>query len=317
MNVTEATFCEFVCWMLWLETVYLLHWVKYEKDKVGELEQKKAEFYHKGKELIFGTGISAPKSGDELLKVVKSCFENGIHSFDTAPSYKTEDLLGEIFHHCTKEYKVNREEIFVQTKIDVWQMQEGNGDVRRFVEFTLKSMNLQYLDSLLIHWPIPELFCKTWHCFEELYKENLVRSIGVCNVRLRHMKQMKSLEVLPHIIQIERHPLNVFDEEISFCKENGISIQAYSPLCKMDTRLSESSILMELAKKYQKSIGQIILRWQLDTKAIPVFTSTKTSRIMEYSDIYDFNLSQEEIALVSSHNENYKMYLESRACPGF
>ena len=284
---------------------------------MSELARSDSKNHYKGKELIFGTGSSAPKQYDDLKRIVKACLENGIYSFDTAPSYKAEEMLGEILPQLAKEVGVRREDLFIQTKIDVWQMQERNGNVRNFVEATLKSMNLQYLDGLLIHWPIPELWKETWYCFEQMRKENLVRSVGICNFRLRHLEKMKDLEIRPQIIQMERHPLNVFWEEVLFCKENDISVQAYSPLCKMDSRLGESPVLMTLAKKHQKSIGQIILRWHLDTGVNPVFTSTKTSRIVEYSELFDFTLSQEEIDLVSSHNENYKLYLESRACPGF
>jgi diketogulonate reductase-like aldo/keto reductase len=150
-----------------------------------------------------------------------------------------------------------------------------------------------------------------------LKKSGMVKQIGICNVRMRQLEKMKKWEVVPDIIQIERNPLRVCASETKFCREQGFLLQAYSPLCKMDTRIRDSEILKKIAEKYAKNIGQIVMRWHIDSGYIPIFTSTKPMRVKEYLDIFDFQLSSEEILEINSLNEDYKMYLEACACPGF
>ena len=112
-------------------------------------------------QLILGTGASAPKLQAHLYNIVKIALVNGIRYFDTAPSYKTEKLLGMVLHTCMKEMEIQRENLFIQTKIDAWQMQDGN--IEKFVDDVLRDMKIDYLDSLLIHWPLPEYMDETWY----------------------------------------------------------------------------------------------------------------------------------------------------------
>ena len=266
--------------------------------------------------LIFGTGASSSKDYDGLKNVVRSAMENEIFSFDTAPSYGTESVLGKIIKELSEEMGVGRERLFIQTKIDAWQMQESDGNISKYVESAMKQLCVDYIDSLLIHWPVPEYFDRTWESFVKLRRADVVRKIGVCNVRLRHLKRFAAFDYVPDMIQIERNPLRTCENEINFCHEHGIEVQAYSPLCKMDERLRDSEILKAVSQKYDKSLGQVVLRWHIDTGVTPVFTSTKPHRVSEYAGIFDFKLSAEDICEISSLNIDYKMYLESIACPG-
>ena len=266
---------------------------------------------------MFGTGASSSKDYDILRSVIKTSLQNGICGFDTAPSYKTEKLLSKILQDLLPELGMNRDDVFIQTKIDAWQMQKGDGEVKSFVYDVMEQMNIGYIDSLLIHWPIPEYTEKTWETFLGFKDEKLVKNIGICNVRMRQLTEFKKWSFMPEIIQIERHPLMNFSDEIRFCKENNILIQAYSPLCKMDDRIANNDVLKALSQKYNKSVGQIVLRWHVDTGVVPVFTSTKSYRVKEYSQIYDFKLLKSEIEEINKININYKMYLEAWACPGF
>ena len=268
------------------------------------------------KKLIFGTGVSSCKDYDGLKRVIRAAIENDIYSFDTAPSYRTEIVLGRILKELSDEMCVGREKLFIQTKIDAWQMQEADGDISKYAEYAMSQLGVEYIDSLLIHWPIPEYFNKTWESFIKLKKRGIVRKIGICNVRLRHLKKFAQLDYVPDIIQIERNPLRTCKDETDFCHEHGIEIQAYSPLCKMDERLRDSDALIKISQKYAKSLGQTILRWHMDTGVTPIFTSTKPERVVEYAGIFNFRLSDEDIEKISSMNIDYKMYLESMLCPG-
>lgn len=150
-----------------------------------------------------------------------------------------------------------------------------------------------------------------------LKEERYVKNIGICNLRIRHLNDLVNQGIKPDILQIERHPLNTFEEERTFCEQHNVILQDYSPLCKMHPQISESTKLRNIAQKYNRNVGQIILRWHIDTRAYPVFTSTKPERIMQYSQLDDFSLTQDEINIISSLNCNHKLYLESLVCPGF
>ncbi len=267
--------------------------------------------------IIFGTGASSFKDYDGLYSVIKACFENGIVGFDTAPSYGTEEILGKCLIQCMKEFGVPREDIFVQTKIDAVQMMDDEANITERVKSVIHKMGLEYLDALLIHWPVPEYLNKTWDAMIELQQEGFVRYIGICNFRMRQLEKIPEYTVLPQIIQIERNPLRICDREVEFCHRIGVTVQAYSPLCKMHEDIRTSDLLNNLAVKYNKNIGQIVLRWHIDTCVIPIFTSKKTSRVKEYAALSDFALCEDEIKAINSLNRDYKMYLESCACPGY
>lgn len=266
-------------------------------------------------QLMLGTGVSAPKQEVQLYPIVKTAIENGIRYFDTAPSYKTERILGSVLHTCMKEMGLTREELFIQSKIDAWQMQDGN--IEKFVEHAMCDMQVGYFDSLLVHWPVPEYMNDTWEKMIRLKEKGKVRMLGICNVRIRQLHENSQYKVKPDVIQIERNPLRVCHNEIDYCHENGLLVQSYSPLCKMHPKLKDSQLVKTISEIKQRSIGQVLLRWHIDTGVMPIFTSTKPHRIEEYSKIYDFSLSEEEIRQISRLNEDYKMYLESVAAPGF
>lgn len=267
--------------------------------------------------LVLGTGVSASRDYDGLLAVVRAAADSGIRCFDTAPSYRTEELLGKVLHRAMEEKGLARGDIFVQTKIDAWQMQASQGSVEPYVRDALEKTGFDYFDSLLIHWPLPEYLESTWESFVRMRQAGLIRRIGICNVRMRQLEHIAAWEPGPQIVQIERHPLRTCEAEVAFCAANGIAVQAYSPLCKMDERIRDSRALKSIAEKYGRSVGQIVLRWHMDTGVTPVFTSRKPQRVREYAQLDDFRLEKDELAAVSALNENYKMFLESWACPGF
>ncbi len=263
------------------------------------------------------TGTFKHKNPKVLKEIVNHCLLNGFLGFDTAPSYKTERLLGQILRKSLSDLKIDREQIFISTKIDAWQMQQSNGDIAKYVEDVLKKMGIDYLDQLLIHWPIPKYFEKTWMSFINLYRSDKVKIIGVSNVRERHILKLMEFEVAPMVVQNERHPLRSDREMLNFCKQKNIVYQAYSPVGQMMDKIKNSELLMEIAQKYSKSIGQVILRWHIDSGSIPVFKTSKISRINEYKEVLEFTLDKEDIVLINDMNIDHKIFLESSGCPGF
>ena len=267
------------------------------------------------KDLIFGSGVSAHKDFEGTLEVCCAALNHGIRWFDTAPSYHTEEIVSRAVAVSAKRLGLQREEYFIQTKIDPIQMY--NGQIVEYFKDKLNRMKLEYVDALLIHWPVWEYFSSAWDSLQELKDKKLTHRIGICNLRISHLGQLCESGIIPDIVQIERHPLNTFEQEARFCNEKGIVLQDYSPLCKMHPRIKNNPQIQKIASKYNRNIGQIVLRWHLDTGGIPVFTSTKPERIREYTEIDDFSLTPSEIESVSALNCNHKLYLESLVCPGF
>jgi len=255
---------------------------------------------------------------DLLLENVQTGLKCNVMGYDTAPSYKSEKSLGKVVKTLITQEKVKREDLFISDKIDAWQMQEGNGDVRVYIEDALQKMQLGYFDLLLIHWPIAEYLYPTFRCLLNMKEEGLIRNVGVCNVRLGHLKRILSnVGVFPDFIQNEIHPLNICDEVVNWCNENHIQIMAYSPLCRMNMKIRENSFLKEMSVKYGKSIGQIVLRWHLERGVIPVFMTHNPKRIVENTAIRDFMLDKKDVERINMMNENYKIFLESNGCPAY
>lgn len=267
--------------------------------------------------LTFGTGLSSEKQYEPLLNLVARAIENGIMRFDTAPSYGCEDVLGRVFNQLMGRGVVLREHLWIQDKIDAWQMQEGNGSVERFIDEALKKMQLDYFDCVLIHWPVPEWRDSTLRSLMSAKECGKINSVGICNVQKRQLLDLEASKLLPDVVQIERNPLRICADEIDFCHGHGIEVQSYSPLCKFRPEIRESTVLKSISEKHGRSIGQVVMRWHIDTGVYPIFTTKKAARIVEYSDIFMFSLDKEDITAINEMNRNYKIYLESVACPGF
>lgn len=265
--------------------------------------------------IIFGSGVSSYQDSGGLKNVCSCAIDNDIYRFDTAPSYGTEEILSSALLDIIRARGIDRDNLYIQTKIDPIQMY--NGDIEHYIEGKLKLMKLDYVDGLLIHWPVYKYFLKTWEELSKIKERGLARRIGICNLRIPHLKELKLNGIYPEIVQIERHPLNTMKEERFFCVDNNIELQDYSPLCKMHPLLKNNTELAKMALRYGRSLGAIILRWHLDTSAIPIFTSKNISRISDYSKINDFSLSSKDIDIIESFNINHKLYLESLICPGF
>ncbi len=252
-----------------------------------------------------------------LKEIVEIGLRHGIVGFDSAPSYNTEKLLGKIIRENLNVSAINRSNLFISTKIDPWQMQSSNKSIDYYVDQAIKNLGIDYLDQLLIHWPIPDSFENTWDSFVKIYETGKVKVIGVCNVRRRHLLDLMDIGIPPMVVQNERHPLRTDEDTLKFCQDNQITYEAYSPVGQMNIQLQNSKTLNNLALKYNKSLGQIIMRWHIETGSVPVFMTTKPSRIKEYTEISNFSLADEDVKSISSLNKDYKIFLESISCPGF
>lgn len=253
----------------------------------------------------------------QMKTLVTEGLKIGFRAFDTARDYGNEPIVGRVIKECLKEQSLKREDVFITTKIGNSQQRLGN--IEEQIDISLRNLQTDYVDLWLMHWPYPNHYVETWHKMEKIYKSGKVRAIGMANYRIRHFEHLfkEGVEITPHCIQIELHPMRTADDIVAYCHEHNIAIQAYSPLCRMIKKIRESKDLHEIAERHNKSIAQVILRWHIQNHTVPVFKSLKTYRLRENFDIFDFQLSDEEMAQVASHDEDYKYHIESASCPGY
>lgn len=252
-----------------------------------------------------------------MKKVVSAGLQIGYRAFDTARDYGNEHIVGRVLNECLEERELKREDIFITTKIG--NSQQKRGDIENEIEISLKNLQTDYVDCWLMHWPYPDYYIDTYHKMEKVYESGRARAIGMANFHVRHFAKLwdAGLSVIPHCVQFEHHPMRTADDIVEFCRANKIAIQAYSPLCRMIDPIRNSHILNEIAKRVGKTVGQVILRWHYQHNSIPCFKSLKPSRLEENFQIWDFELTDEDMSAIHLMDCDYKYHLESASCPGF
>ncbi|MFJ9383559.1 aldo/keto reductase [Peribacillus sp. NPDC101481] len=252
----------------------------------------------------FGLGVFKVEEGPELVNAVKVAIKHGYRSIDTAAIYENEEGVGQGIREGLKEAGISREELFVTSK--VWNADLGFESTIAAYEKSLKKLGLEYLDLYLIHWPVEGKYKEAWRALETLYKEGKVKAIGVSNFQIHHLKDlMEDAEVKPMVNQVECHPRLTQKEVQAFCKEQGIQLEAWSPL--MQGELLDNEVLQAIATNHGKSVAQVILRWDLQNGIVTIPKSTKEHRIVENSTVFDFELTEEEMNQIDGLNQNHRV----------
>ncbi|WP_409276038.1 aldo/keto reductase [Neobacillus sp. SCS-31] len=252
----------------------------------------------------FGLGVYKVQEGDEVIRAVKAAIKNGYRSIDTAAVYKNEEGVGKAINEALEENGLSREGLFITSK--VWNSDQGYESTLEAYETSLKKLGLDYLDLYLIHWAVKGKYKETWRALETLYKEGRVKAIGVSNFHIHHLEDLlKDAEIKPMINQVEYHPQLAQRELHAFCREQGIQLEAWSPLAH--GKLLENETLKEIAGKYNKSVAQVILRWDLQNKVVTIPKSIKEHRIIENAAIFDFEVSQDDMEKINSLNEDRRV----------
>jgi methylglyoxal/glyoxal reductase len=250
----------------------------------------------------FGLGVFKMEEGVEAVSSVKTAIELGYRSIDTAAIYGNEEGVGQ----AIREADVPREELFITTK--VWNTNQGYETTLAAFEESIRKLGLDYLDLYLIHWPLPAIgkYKETWKALEYLYKAGKIRAIGVSNFQISHLEDlMADCEVVPMVNQVEYHPRLTQTELHEFCKQHNIQLEAWSPL--MQGELLNDPKLSEIGQNYGKSVAQVILRWDLQNEVVTIPKSVKPERMEENADIFDFELTEEEMALINGLNEDRRV----------
>lgn len=256
------------------------------------------------KEIKAVNGVNIPQVGFGVYKLANEDFETavgeaikaGYRHFDTAKIYGNEKNLGiEI-----KKSKVPREEFFITSK--VWNTDHGYEATKKAFRQTCKDLNLEYLDMYLIHFASPH-YLETWKAIEELYLEGKIKVIGVANFEIQHLeKLMKHSKISPMINQIETHPEFPQNKLHDYLMEHQILHEAWAPLGQGNKVLLENTELKKIADNHNKTVAQVILRWHLQRGIIVIPKSSKSKRINENIQLFDFELSKEEMDRINQLN---------------
>lgn len=244
-----------------------------------------------------GFGTWHIKEKQTLENSIIDAVNLGYKHIDTASKYKNEEFIGSTL----KKYNIPREKIFLTSK--VWNSDKGYKNTLKAFENTINYLNTDYLDLYLIHWPMTsknweEINCDTWQALEKLYLDGKVRAIGVSNFLVPHLESlMKNIKIKPMVNQIEFHPGFMQIETVNYCKEKNILVEAWSPIGS--GKMLNNIELNEIAKKYNKSVAQLCIKWCLQNNVLPLPKSTHYERIKENIDINNFNISSEDMYYIN------------------
>lgn len=240
--------------------------------------------------------------GETAINNVRMALEAGFRHIDTAQMYENEAEVGQ----GITDSGVPRAEIFLTTKISPATMREEADMIRQSIEQSLKKLQTEYLDLLLIHWPVKDCVKKTWQVMEEFVRSGKIRSIGVSNFNARHLEDLLAYaEIRPVINQIEVHPFMTQEENIAFNRQLGIQVQAWGPFGQGNIDVVGHPLLQSLAAKYQKTASQIVLRWIVQRGLITI-PRAKPNHFAENLEVMQFSLSDEDMAAISSLNQNLR-----------
>ena len=277
-----------------------------------------------------------PFQGRVMADMVLKASSVGYRLFDTADDYRGESGIGIAVSELSK-INLSREDLFLQTKISdnnacaneplkgiyfnpdskFMQRHSVSEIIREKLEISLREMNTTYIDSLLIHYPFPNYIIDIWKTMIDLKEKGLVRYIGVSNFHENHIESLiKETGVCPQINEIYVSPLGIKQSLVDYCNAHDCLVMTYSPLMDLSAGRLNSEKLKQMANKYNKSIAQIILRWNVDRGCFPLPKTKNPERLQQNFNIFDFKLSQEDVSLISSLNVDYQYIVESKTCPG-
>jgi diketogulonate reductase-like aldo/keto reductase len=248
---------------------------------------------------LFGLG-AWDMYGKEAEQAVLDALEIGYRLLDTATLYNNEKEIG----NAVRQSGIPRSEIFVTTKVA--DSQQGYDSTLKAFDASMETLNLDYIDLYLVHWPIKGKRKDTWKALEKLFIDKGVRAIGVANYLMPFLKELENYSlIVPMVNQIEFSPWLNLKNEFQYCKEHNIQLQSYSPLTRGKKFKDER--LLQLCRKYDKMPAQIILRWNIEHFISTIPKSSNKKRLQENFDIFDFSLSKEDIDLMDSFNENFRV----------
>ena len=242
---------------------------------------------------MLGYGTYKTAADEEGLQMIKDAIKAGYRHIDTAQGYKNEHLVGQ----AIRESGIPRNQFFVTTK--VWNDNQGYDKTKESIEESLNKLNIDYIDLLLIHWPIPQgkndewkkLNQETWKAMEEYYDAGLIKAIGVSNFLEHHLNNLlESARIMPMVNQLEIHPYYQQQSTVKFCQDKGIIVESWGPL--MRGKAFKDPKLIELAQRNNISVAQLCIRYCLDRNIVTLQKSSKFERMIDNARVFGYHLNE-------------------------
>ncbi|UAL53245.1 aldo/keto reductase [Bacillus sp. OVS6] len=255
---------------------------------------------------ILGFGVFQIQDENECEQAVYDAIMAGYRLIDTAASYLNEEAVG----IAIKRSGVPREELFITTKL--WVQDAGYESTKKAFTKSLERLQLDYLDLYLIHQPFGDVY-GSWHAMEELYRDGKVRAIGVSNF---HPDRLVDLiihnEVAPAVNQVETHVFNQQIESQNIMIENNVQIESWGPFAEGKNNMFQNELLVSIAEKYNKSVAQVVLRWLTQRGVVAIPKSVRKERIEENINIFDFELSPEDMERIATLDTKESLFFSHR-----
>jgi len=247
---------------------------------------------------VLGLGTSHA-CGEAAVRAVMCALEVGYRHIDTAKLYSNECEVGE----GVKRSGIPRDEVFITTKL--WDDDHGYDNALKAIDISLRNLGTNYVDLYLVHWPVPGRRIETWRAMEKILKDGKARAIGVGNFTIRHLEELlPRAEIVPAVNQVEFTPYIYQKRLQDYCEARGIRIEAWAPLTR-GLKLGDPR-LEEVAKHYEKTPAQVLIRWGLQKGAISIPKSERKERIVENSRVFDFSISDKDMRTLDDFNENLR-----------
>jgi diketogulonate reductase-like aldo/keto reductase len=246
-----------------------------------------------------GLGLWKVKDAAEFKTAFDAAAKAGYRHFDSAQVYQNEQMLGKQWHASG----LKRGELFLTTKI--WIENFGHKRALKSFEESLEKLQTDYVDLLLLHFPVTVMRKKAWQALEEIQAAGGAKSIGVSNYTVRHLEEMQSYaKITPAVNQVELHVFLQQPELVKYCRDHGIIIEAYSPLAH--AKVMDNEAIAGIAKKHGKTYAQIMLRWCVQNNWVVLPKSVTPSRIQENINIFDFQMDDEDMKVIAAQDQNLR-----------
>ncbi len=268
--------------------------------------KNKMELYYRK---AYNKFIVRPRLRPKYVEAVAHSFQVGFHLLDYSSAYGDGKLIGEAIVRSG----IDRKKLFVTSRVS--NQAQRKGETRECILRQIENMGVEYLDILMFHWPVTDIYLNTWKEMVKLYEDGFCKNLGVANCHQHHLEAIiEECGIIPAVNQVEVHPLFTQKPLREFCKNKGIQIESYSALARMDDRLVRLPKLKSIAEKYKKSVPQVVLRWHIQSGMIPCVKSLNKERQKENINIFDFKLTQEEMQVIDSFNINARVRYDPDNC---